>query len=592
MKLFHKYGTRRNEIRRAKSELYFRLAMVAAVVIFFAVMLLVTKFRPRLAKDIQDSRPQAANMGDPQNNPHLIPMRKKVDSLIQEFKDSSYSSNVNSDDLDLLEQAIDVQRSIIRLGGSDIASKTDLDRLYNLETIYDEEIGAFLVSESKQLQQEAEIKWIENDFKEGLKLMQKARDLQEQVNSQFPRSSDRDPSRLHVLNNKIMVWQTGPLAEKADSLKLEAFRELDAGHYEAASSLITQALEIQMEIDTRFRDSRHASIARKKEFENANRKIQASKDIIRLESLVEEARTDLSEMKPENALAKIEEAEQLYARLNQRFPAAVSQDALILKEMSVLKDTSSSQKSFFRIQSLEEQTRQALLEQDMDSFQSSVSEWFRELRQFKRSYPESEYLEQSDDAEVNYLYNLRESIPSIMDLIYENLVPVPGRPDIHIYRTEVPQVLFEKITGNNPAVAVLPTNPIESLTWEEAVEFTRLAGWILARKVSLPDRGIYMAAIGTTDPAELAGMSWSSETSDRQIHEVGTSKANALGISDLLGNVSEWLASEEPFPGKVTAFGGAARDSRFRLAALPQETRESFERNRFIGFRFIVIIED
>jgi formylglycine-generating enzyme required for sulfatase activity len=179
-----------------------------------------------------------------------------------------------------------------------------------------------------------------------------------------------------------------------------------------------------------------------------------------------------------------------------------------------------------------------------------------------------------------------------MDMIYENLLPVPGNPGIHLYRTEVPQVLYGKIMDNNPSVAVLPTNPVESLTWEEAVEFTRKAGWILARTVSLPDRGTFIAALGNTETAVLADRSWSSETSDRQIHEVGTSEANEVGMSDLLGNVSEWMADDGPTPDKVIAFGGAARDSRFTLAAVPEESREPFERNRFIGFRFIVLIED
>ncbi|MEX0322105.1 MAG: SUMF1/EgtB/PvdO family nonheme iron enzyme [Puniceicoccaceae bacterium] len=592
MKLLHKYGTRRNEIRRAKRELYFRLGMVAAILVFFALMIIVAKFRPRLADDARESQPQAANMGDPQSNPQLIPMREEVEALVQEFRESSSSSSVDTDDLDLLERAMDIQRRIIRLGGSDIASKVDLDRLYSLETIYDEQMGAFLVSQSKQLEQDAEIKWIESEFAEALRLMQRASDLQDQVNSQFPRSPDRDPSRLHVLNNKIMVWKTGPMAEKADQLKLEAMQELEAGNYETAVARITEALETQKDLSATYRDSRNASIARMKEFETAYANIMTSKDVSRLRSLVEEARVELEAMNPEKALAILSEAEQLQANLQERFPSIANQQSDIRQEIAVLQDTGSSQKSFSRIENLQKQTREALAQQDMAAFQSSISDWFREVRLFKRSFPRSKYLDQSNDEEVNFLYSSRQSIPSIMDMIYENLVPVPGQPTVHLYRTEVPQVLYRRITGTNPSAAVLPTNPVESLTWEEAVEFTRMAGWILSRPVSLPDRKTYMAALGDGDPAEQANNSWSSESSNRQIREVGTSQANSRGINDLLGNVSEWMASEEPSPTKVTAFGGAARDSRLRLATVPEDTRDPIERNRFIGFRFTVILED
>lgn len=592
MKLLHKYGTRRNEIRRAKRELYFRLGMVAAVLVFFALMVIVSKFRPRLTDEASESIPQTANLGDPQSNPQLIPMRKEVDALLAEFRDTSSSSSVDKDDLELLEQAIEIQRRIIRLGGSDIASKTDLDRLYTLEEIHDMEMGKFLISESRQLEQDAEIKWIESEFQEAIRLMQRASDLQDRVNSQFPRSPDRDPSRLHVLRNKIMVWKAGPMAEKADQLKREAMEDMAAGRQEAATQKITEALNTQKELSAEFRESRYASIARMKEFESAYVKVVTFQDVLRVQSLIQEARQALSQKSPESALANLAEAERLQVNLNERFPEIADQYSSNSAEIAVLKDTGSSQKSFYRLESLQQQTRSALVRQDMESFKSSVSEWYREVRIFKRSYPQSEYLEQSDDLEVNFLYNLRESIPSVLDMIYENLIPVPGMANVHLYRTEVPQVLYKRITGTNPSAEVLPSNPVESLTWEEAAEFTRMAGWILSRPVSLPDRETYMAALVGSDPNALAAKAWSSESSSRQIREVGTSEGNELGLTDLLGNVSEWMAGDSQSPTEVTAFGGAARDSRFRLASIPEDTREPDERNRFIGFRFAVVIED
>lgn len=592
MRFLHKYGTRPNEIRRAKRELYFRLGMVAAVLVFFAIMIMISSFRPRLPENQDQSFQQVINAGDPQSNPQLVPLRREVEELVEKFDASRKESGVETDDLGILDEAIEIQRKIIRLGGSEIASKTDLDRLYELEAMYDEEMGSFFMSESRQLEQEAELKWIAAEYEEGLKLMQRARDLQERVNSQFPKSTNRDPSRLHVLTNKILSWQTGPLAQKADQLKLDAMRHLDAGEHESALSDIREALELQKEINTSFRDSRYASISRTKSIEAAYEKIITSKDVSRMRSLVEEARADLQAREPEKALALLEEAAELQMRLEERYPDTALEFSYLKKEIAVLQDTCSSQKSYYTIEQLRDKTRQALADQDMPAFNSSISDWYREVRKFKISYPQSEYLDERDDAEVNFLYDLRESIPSIMDMIYGNLIPVPGNPHLHIYRTEVPQVLYRNVTGENPSAAVFPTNPVESLTWEEAKSFTRMAGWILSRPVSLPDRSIYLASLGSVDPAEQARKSWSSESSNRQIREVGTSQANENGISDILGNVSEWMKSESDSPAKVAAFGGAARDSRLRLAAIPEDTREPIERNRFIGFRFTVTIED
>jgi hypothetical protein len=53
--------------------------------------------------------------------------------------------------------------------------------------------------------------------------------------------------------------------------------------------------------------------------------------------------------------------------------------------------------------------------------------------------------------------------------------------------------------------------------------------------------------------------------------------------------VSEWLG--EPDAGtteRATAIGGSARDTSIRLASIPEESRSRSERNRFVGFRFVV----
>jgi hypothetical protein len=592
MKFLHKYGTRRNEIRRAKREFLFRVGIIAAILVFFAIMIVVTKFRPRLPAESPQLPPQEANLGDPQSNPSLIRMRQEVDDLLSQYKEASSQSDVELDDLSLLEQAIDKQRAIIRTGGSDIASKIDLDRLRDLETILDEEMGAFLVSESRQLEQDADTKWAGQDYPEALELLQKARDLQEQVNSQYPKSPDRSPSRLHVLKNKIMSWQTGPLAEAADQLKAEAMTELDRGNHDLALGKITRALEIQQQISTEFRSSRFASIARMKEFEESYRKIETAEDRGKTQTLLANARNKLDNGEIEDALETVLEAEKIHLQVMDRYPEAMAQHAETTRAIDILKDTCSSHSAFTRILSLQAQTRQALMRQDMKSFQSQVSEWYRELRVFQKSYPNSEYLEQCKNDEVNYLYEMRESIPSVMDMTYENLVPVPGQSQLHLYRTEVPQVLYAKVTGNNPSVSIDPAQPVESITWEEAAAFNRQLGWILARPVALPGREVFESALGSGDPAELAARSWSSESSNRQIQPVGTSEPNDLGFNDLLGNVSEWLDADGPSPKQVSAIGGAARDARYQLVNIPVESRDPYERNRFIGFRFTVKITD
>ena len=98
-----------------------------------------------------------------------------------------------------------------------------------------------------------------------------------------------------------------------------------------------------------------------------------------------------------------------------------------------------------------------------------------------------------------------------------------------------------------------------------------------------------MAAVVDPGLSALAEQAWSAENSNRQAQPCGKRAANSAGFHDLLGNVSEWLASQPVGnPDSVLAIGGSARDSRARLTDIPEDWRSPMERNRYIGFRFVV----
>ncbi|MDB4561734.1 SUMF1/EgtB/PvdO family nonheme iron enzyme, partial [bacterium] len=142
---------------------------------------------------------------------------------------------------------------------------------------------------------------------------------------------------------------------------------------------------------------------------------------------------------------------------------------------------------------------------------------------------------------------------------------------------EVTQSQYEQVMGNNPSYSKGANNPVERVSWEDAVEFCRKLNALPAEKAAgnvyrLPTETEweYACRAGTTtkcsfgdDDSELHQYAWFRENSGRKAHAVGSKQPNAWGLYDMYGNVEEWcLDWYGDYPsGPVTDPTGAERGS-------------------------------
>ena len=149
--------------------------------------------------------------------------------------------------------------------------------------------------------------------------------------------------------------------------------------------------------------------------------------------------------------------------------------------------------------------------------------------------------------------------------------------------TEVTQGQFKRVMGENPSyfsesgggkdkLAGKDTSgfPVESVPWEDAVEFCRKLSALPAEKTvgrvyRLPTEAEweYAARGGNVNAPESApegvrslwDHAWFRDNSDLQTHEVGQKSLNSHGLYDVSGNVEEWCQDwyDEQYYGRSTS---------------------------------------
>ena len=136
---------------------------------------------------------------------------------------------------------------------------------------------------------------------------------------------------------------------------------------------------------------------------------------------------------------------------------------------------------------------------------------------------------------------------------------------------EVTQAEYQKVMGNNPSKSVNERQPVEQVSWNNAVEFTRKLtemerGSLPAGRVyALPTDKQWTELLGGQKFEELPGRGFTGRARPSAVGQAGP--ANKFGLFDVLGNVWEW--TQDSAGGRKLLKGGAYNSVSYDQTQLP-----------------------
>ena len=214
------------------------------------------------------------------------------------------------------------------------------------------------------------------------------------------------------------------------------------------------------------------------------------------------------------------------------------------------------------------------------------------MRQLRVAYPKSSLNDEALQLKVRYLNLVQNKLGFIQDRVYAALLPIDGESEWEILRSEVAQALYSLVMGVNPSRNVGATKPVDSVSWKEAKSFCERLSWIMGKPVRLPTENEFRQSLGQLRYVVLEEHVWSASATDGSAQPVAQKSPFESGCFDLLGNVSEWLESIDRFENEdARHIGGHAQDRLETIFTVPVREAARGERNRLIGFRFVVKVE-
>ncbi|CDE83366.1 putative uncharacterized protein [Coraliomargarita sp. CAG:312] len=513
---------------------------------------------------------------------------KESEMLEDEFEKASLAAKVTEADIEKLRRAIALQE--VYIDKARLIDRAPAERLLKLQTRLDDTEAAPLAEIIAELEKKALAAETEEKDSEAVEIYKQLYDLQSRINTDYPHSKYKDIRKSAQFDSRVKMFLARPMYLKSVEAENAAREALEKGDWATAQLQFEKAIETITQMNSTYPTSVYTDFARLQKLDIELDSLKSSSLAAKINDYLEKARS--AEAAGDHILASESygDAVEVQKELNRLFPKSEHASDEKISDYEKKRVDAYSWKFAKEIVEQDKLLNRALYDGDFEKAKDISLNLLRKSEQFKTNFPRSQTVNDDLILRLRYITFMANNIPQIQKQVLGNLQKIEGFDSVEMLKTEVPQDLFILIMQENPSRdSDNPRKPVDSVTAEEISRFCNRLSWILGRNVSLPSKAQFKAAVGSLRYADLNEISWNNINSGGHTHPVATKKPNDRGFYDLLGNVGEYVISDdEDAVSGYKIIGGGAQTQTDSMLDLSEFSMDEKQRNRMVGFRIVV----
>lgn len=513
-------------------------------------------------------------------------LRLKSLSVEGQFEEILSLREYNQSDLNLLLEAIELQE--LYVSALPYHNFQGHQRLDFLKQRYDQLASEIYYTQSNLDERLSQEYADQGDYAKAIEKIQSAIEGQTTINELHGLSTHRNINRIAQLKRTLDYFKAYPLYAEIQELERKAIEFAKSEEWIEAAEVMQQIIEKQLFLNSEYRSSKLANSFKVNDYKL--QEITFLSEPLRqdIDSLTAQADARVQKQEYKEAAAFYQEALRLQIELNKNFLESPYNSNDRVNDLLVKSQTAGSYDLGESINNLNFEIDRDLRQRNLGLAKDKILRVSDAILRMTEEFPKSAYNDRDLEIKIKFLNYIRNDLSRIQDRIYENLLPIPGEPGKQIYNSEVSQAIYSTIMGVNPSRYQGDLKPVESVSWEDARNFCKRLSWILGLTVRLPKEYEFRSMVGRLRYVKLE-KHVVSNLDKGGLADIQSKDALAVGAYDLLGNVSEWLFSEEAYYDDYAKhIGGHFGDSLEAIYTVPLRQANRNERSRLIGFRFVV----